>query len=276
MSTTFHSDRIQKELTEKEILKIDMKFLGDYVLGSARTLSNKVDTELLKPINKWFGDSDWIRQIKGHSKKMPNWSQYKSRSRQWNKKQEQLAGMRLKLYWRAIRKKRNFRQKVAKLFGKTSRTMQNNRLCANDGFLLPVIMPFSKTEQTKICIKKEFLGLKGHSDLYNFPWRAMLSSEIKHRNNFSNLPRYLQDDVKMDKVCKFITLLQFEHEGIVILGQAESNDDFEILPQKTISDQVTIKDRQGNKWEQEWAELGNDDKQNIIAQIKAQQIICKQ
>ena len=76
---------IQKELTEKEIIDIDMGLLGDIILGQTKALSLKVNHELLKPISIWIDDPEWMKKFKSQDNERPDWAKYKQLSRQWTK-----------------------------------------------------------------------------------------------------------------------------------------------------------------------------------------------
>lgn len=268
-------ETIQKELTEKEIHKIDMRLLGDILFGQAKALSSRVDYELLKPISVWLNDSGWIKQFQGLDNERPDWAKYKRRSRQWNKQQRDLAGERLKQYWQAIWKKKNFRREISQLIGKPC-PGQNSSFRVPDDFLLPIIKPFSRSEQSRMKLEKEFLKAIDVSLSYILPWRVILTADINTEKNFSDLKTYLPNDKKMDKICKLMNLLQLENDGVILLNQKEPFEDFEIQPKSTAPTQISIKDRQGNEWDQDWFHLCNEEKNKMIEKIKSRQIICKQ
>jgi len=107
---------IISELTDKDIIDIDMRNLGNIIHGKTFTLSNRVNTELLKPISKWLDNPDWMKRFRVYEDHPPNWGNYKRRQRRWTKQQKTLAIERLKLYWQEIREKRTFRSEIYSRF----------------------------------------------------------------------------------------------------------------------------------------------------------------
>ena len=79
---------IHKELSKKEILEIDMRLLGDIILAQAKSLSLRVDHELIKTISVWLNDSDWMKKMQGQDSEKPEWAKYKQQSRLWTKQQK--------------------------------------------------------------------------------------------------------------------------------------------------------------------------------------------
>jgi len=266
---------IRKELTEKEILKIDMRFLGDIIFGQAKSLSLRVNNELLEPINFWLSDSDWIKGFQNQDISGPDWAKYKRVSRQWTKQQRYLAQERLKQYWQAIRQKKDLRQEISRLIGKPCAGQKNSFRGTGD-FLLPIIKPFTRHEQNRIDLEKEFLKAMDISLSYLLPWSVMLTTDIKAEKKFSELKVYLHEDKKMDKICKLMNLLQLENDGVISLNQTEPFEDFKIQIKECVTSQISLKDRCGNEWDQDWFELSNEDRNKMIEEIKSHQIICKQ
>lgn len=269
------SEEIFKELTAKEIMQIDMRFWGEMILAQAKNLSFKVNEELLKPISLWFNDYDWIKKFDEHDEKLPDWAGYKKKARQWKKQQKHLARDRLRLYQKAIRQKKNFRQEVSKLLEKGhSKEKQPFKTTAN--FLTPIIKPFSCFEQTRIKLEKEFLQIKDISVSYLLPWRAILASEIKNKRKFSCLKVYLSEDRKTDKVCKLMALLHLENEGRIHMTQTEPFHDLKIQAESLSPFQLSFKDQDGKEWEQDWLQADSEEKDRLIDKIKSRQVVCRE
>jgi hypothetical protein len=108
------------------------------------------------------------------------------------------------------------------------------------------------------------------------PWRVILAAETRSEINFSSLETYLPENRKMDRICKLMNLLQLEKEGVITLNQEKPFHDFKIKPKHQADTQILIKDRHGNEWNQDWANLCCEEKNIIIKKIKLRQVLCRQ
>lgn len=71
-------------------------------------------------------------------------------------------------------------------------------------------------------------------------------------------------------------LLQMETDGKIKLSQDEPFGDILIKPLDIDQEQnITIKDQDGRSYHFDWQELSDNQKSKIIADIKANQILCK-
>jgi hypothetical protein len=267
---------ILSELSTYEINDLDFRAMGNLILNRTISLSQATNNELLKPISQWLDDPNFMEKFAIVIDSDPfNWADYKRQSRQWTKKQRHLTRERLKLYWQAIRQKKKIRQEISKLIGKPSQG-QENSFRVSDDFLFPIIKPFSRYEQSRMNLENDFLKVMDFSLSHILPWRVMLTSDIKGEKKFSDLKIYIPEDEKMDKICKLMNLLQLENDGIISLYQKKPFEDFEIQIKSTLHTQISIKDRQGNEWDQNWFDLCCEEKNRMIEKIKLRQIICKQ
>lgn len=235
-----------------------------------------MNNELLEPISQWLDDPDFMKDFAIIiDSDTHNWAEYKRQSRQWTKQQKHLAQERLKLYWQAIHRKKKIRQEISQLIGKSCPGQKNPFMVSND-FLLPIIKPFSRPEQTKMDLERKLLKAMDLSVSFLLPWRVILTSDTRSEKSFSDLKTYLPEDKKMDKICKLMNLLQLENDGVISLIQKEQFEDIEIQPKSWAQTQISIKDRQGNEWDQDWFDLCGEEKNKMIEKIKSRQIICKQ
>jgi len=261
------------ELTPDEIGELDFKAMGNLVLNRAISLSQVVNNELLEPISQWLDDSNFMEKF-GVIKDSDtlSWVEYKRQSRQWTKQQKHLTRERLKLYWQAIRQKKKIRQEISQLIGKSC-PRQKNSFRVSDGFLLPIIKPFSRPEQTRIDLERKFLRAMDLSVSYLLPWRVILTADTRSEKSFSDLKTYIPEDKKMDKICKLMNLLQLENDGVISLNQKEQFEDIKIRPKSRAQTQISIKDREGNEWDQDWFDLCSEEKNKMIKKIKSRQVM---
>ena len=265
----------ENALSKREILEIDLRAAGSIMLFQAKALSAKVDKELLTPIGAWIDDSNWLKKLTKPENPSPNWALYKRQSRQWDKKQKQLAGERLKLYWQEIRRKKQFRKEIAQLF-KKSTSRQNHPVNIQKGFLFSIIKPFSRPEQTRRKIKEEFKKQLDIPLSSLLPWRAILSSEITTTKQFSDIKVYITENKRQDRACKFMALLHLASDGLITITQTKPFEDFTIHPLNQATTCVSVKDESGNILKHDFQTLTHDEKDLLINKIKMRQVICKE
>ena len=271
---------IKSELTNREIADIDMRAFGNIIMNIAKFLSKKVNDELLEPISRWLDDPEWLKRFQTDDKAAPNWAKYKRKQRQWTQQQKDMTTERLRLYWREIHKKRRFRKELSK----TLYTKAKNRNCINaqlhnttnlqENFLTPIIAPFSPKEQHKAETIHEFQQARTMLISNLLPWKLLLSTELTSAKYFKDLKAYCP--AKNDKASKLIHLLQMETDGKIKLSQERPFSDIIIEPLDVDPEQnITIKDQDGRSYHFDWQELNDNQKSKIIADIKANQILCK-
>jgi len=274
---------IQQNFNEKEISEIDFRAMGNLILNQTRTLSHKVNNELLEPISHWLDDPDWFERFKIYEDGTPNWAEYKRRQREWTQQQKLLATERLKLYWQEIRRRRDLRKELSKVLHERRFSIDNEEHQKsidklNQDFLSLIITPFSAKEQHKAETKREFIQALDLSVSNLLPWKLLLESDLVgvERKIFGDLKTYFQENKKIDKTSKLIHLLQMESEGTIILDQNKPFGVIKIKPLSIINDQsITIKDQQGKIYEFNWRSLSDYQRSKIIADIKSNKILYK-
>ena len=165
---------IISELTDKDTIDIDIRNLGNIIHGKAFALSNRVNTELLKPISKWLDNPDWMKRFRVYEDNTPNWANYKRRQRRWTKQQKTLAIERLRLYWQEIRKKRTFRSELHNITSRAS-PRGSPQMDITSYFLNPIIAPFSPKEQQRAETNLEFQQGMELSISNLLPWQALIT-----------------------------------------------------------------------------------------------------
>ena len=270
------------QVTGKEITEIDMRLLGNIVYGKAITLSEKINTDLLEPISRWLDNPDWMSKFEIIESQIPNWASYKQKAREWTAQQRRLAADRLKIYWRELRKKRNFRRKLSEIIGtKTTNTKYTNtpmRKCGifEENFLSPIISPFSPEKQHEAETQREFQQALGLSVSDLLPWKLLMLNDLSQPISFTALKTYYPENRKKDTVSKLIHLLQMETDGMLKLTQKEHLGDITIEPLENDQEgTIEIKDRHGLDYKFDWHHLSDNQKTKIIADIKKNKIICK-
>jgi len=272
---------IKSELTNREITDIDMRAFGNIILNVTKFLSKKVNDELLEPISHWLDDPEWLNHFQTDDKATPNWTEYKRKQRQWTQQQKAMATERLRLYWRGIHKKRRFRKELSKILYTNTKTRNcinaqlHNTTNLQENFLIPIIAPFSPKEQHKAETIHQFQQARTMSISNLLPWKLLLSTELTSAKHFKDLKAYCP--TKNDKASKLIHLMQMETDRKVKLRQDEPFGDILIKPLDIIDQEqnITIKDQNGKSYNFAWQELSDNQRSKIIADIKANQILCK-
>lgn len=275
---------IHSELTKKEISELDLKAVGNLILDKAIMLNQAVTKELLEPISRWLDDRCLLEKFQNdNGDQIPNWVRYKQNQRQWTKQQKILATERLKLYWKEIRRKRNFRKELSKIIStptqnrKTPDAQLHNPTNLQDNFLNPIISAFSPKERQRAETRQQFNRAFSQSISDRLPWKLLIVSELNQTRKFTELNAYYAEDRKKDTVSKLIHLLQMGTDGQILLTQERHLGEILIEPLETDQDDIVyIKDRHGLSYEFDWKDLGDNQKNKIIADIKANRIICKQ
>jgi hypothetical protein len=276
----FHD--VALELSEKEILDIDIRAMGNVIRDRAFVLSRQVNKELLRPISQWLGDPDFLNKfevnIDDHA---PNWAAYKRRARQWNQQQKAFAVERLRLYWKEIHKKRRYRKEIATLLGNAHcRSCTETQVHSNLSitFITDLVAPFSPIEQHRAKLALEFTQALKLSISNLLPWKLLITADIKTgANSFQDLTPYYTEDPKVDRVAKLQHLLQMANDGEIELEQEIHNGDISITDLEPNSDlRITIKDKAGNEIYKDWVhDLSDAQRNKVIADAIERKIICK-
>ena len=273
---------IHKELSKKEILEIDMQFLGDIILAQAKSLSLRVDHELIKTISVWLNDSDWMKKMQGQDSEKPEWAKYKQQSRLWTKQQKYLAKERLKLYWQKIRVNRQYRDEISKLLQTTDRNSNSkNKHCFNPvidtSFLSDIVSRFSPIEKHRAETVFEFNQACKSSISNLLPWQIIIAFELSKNGHtaLNELKIFVPRDKKLDKISKFIHLLQMENDGAVKLKQVEHAGKIQIIKKNgNVTSTVKIKDKSGQCYDFDWNFLNDRQQEKIIADVMRRKILC--
>jgi hypothetical protein len=265
---------IKQKLSRKEIATIDMRLLGNIVYCKTMELSRKVNTDLLEVISHWFNDPGWMTRFKINKKNKPDWAKHKRKQRQWEKQQKRLAAERLGLYLEEIRKRKEFRNKMKKLFGKSSSSI-TPQIEITEDFIVPIISPFSPPEQHKEETKQQFLRAFNRSISDLLPWKLLISNELNETTKFNNLKTYYSEK-RMDTASKIIHLLQMESVGEIKLIQGKSFGNIYIEPIETQSEtEIIITDRHGKDYHFEWQALSENQRNKIVKDIANYEILYK-
>jgi len=270
--------QIHQYLTQSEIAKIDMRAIAKIVLDRTITLSLTVNKEIIEPISKWIDDPDFMKKHKVMiDDGAPNWADYKRRQRLWSKIECQLQTEKMKPYWEAIRKKKNLRKELSRMFGKSPSQNKNQPgLNITEDFITPIIAPFSPPEQQKAETERQFKQARTLSPSNLLPWTLILSNEIKEPTFFSQLKTYYPENRKQDVVSKLTHLLHLTQEKKVTLHQANHFEDIMIEPIDTDQDQeIRIKDITGQNYAFDWHQLSDQQKSKLVADLKENRILCR-
>ena len=287
---TFHDQNfidipgiIQKELTNKEIMEIDMRLLGDIILRQAKALTLKVNHELLRPISIWIDDPEWMKKFQCKDNERPNWAKYKQRSRQWTKQQKTLSQQRLKLYWQKIRQKRQYLKEISQVLY----TNERNRDFKVEGplkqsidttFLSDILTPFSPIEKHRTETAFEFNQSYKLSISDLLPWKTIIISEITENGSttLNDMRIYLTENKKLDKISKFQHLLQMVMDGEVSLEQTEHVGQIQIVPKsENQRPEIRIKNKSGHSYHFDWPSLNDTQRNKIITDAISRKILCR-
>lgn len=257
----------------------DIRLAADTILDLSIELSIRVNTQLLEPISEWIDDPDFMKRHADLEKQI-DWKGYKQKQREWSKWQKFLAAERLKAYWREIRTRRDIISEMAGIL-KDSK-FQEYKLAAsvpilNINFLSPLLKPFCPEEQSKRETERQFFMAERSSPVEILPWRIILKQQIKHKMNFEDLPQYIPDK-SMDKIAKFINLLNLESEGQIKICQDEPFGQVSIQPinvEAELEGSFIVKDREGLEYNIDWEGLSDAQRAKVIADGLNNKILCK-
>lgn len=259
------------ELDCQEFEQINIQRWGDIIYSKAVELSNKVNEDLLVPMGRWISDPDWSKKfqiIEGHD---PNWSTYKNGQRNRIKRLKALCKVRLMNYRQEIRKRLNFRKEISGLSNRIQPWTAYGTKIKVD-IISPIVSPFSPPERRQTETLHQFRQSRRapFSDL--LPWRFLLSSELNSTKLFSDLKAYGHD--RQDKSAKLIHLLHMETEGEIKIIQEKAFGEIRIEPMDIVPmHNIMVKDRHSCKYFFKWDNLSDNQRDKIIADIKANKIL---
>jgi hypothetical protein len=250
--------------------------MGNLVLEQTRSLIQQVN-EILNVMSRWIDDPEWMERLKIYEDNVPDWAQYKRVQRQWTAQQKRLAAERLRMYWKAIRRKRKLRCELSKRIGSRTRSEaeeMDSPLLSND-LLAPILSPLSQKEQRRAETEREFIQAIDLPPSSKLPWRAILLHETTKKTSFDQINEYLED-ARNDKASKLLHLLQMETEGMVSLHQGEHLGKIIIDPIKESPDtDIRIKHQSGAEYVFNWNGLSDAQRNKVIADLKENRILCK-
>lgn len=257
----------------REIEEINIQRWGDIVYSKAMALSKKVNDDLLSPIGKWIDDPGWVKKFQIIEDDIPNWSIYKRSQRHRIRRLKALGQERLRDYWQELRRRRNYRKEVSRLSAGIPRKA-GFQIEISEDFMSPIISPFSPPAQLQAETLRQFQQSRKTSFSDLLPWRLLLSSELTTVKSFSDLKVY--GHYKQDKAAKLIHLLHMETEGKVKIIQKKPFGDIRIEPMDIVPMyNIMVKDRHSCKYFFQWDNLSDNQRDRIIADIKASRILCK-
>jgi len=273
------SNLIESELTEKEIVEIDIRVWGNIILGMAKNLSSRVNKELLEPISVWLNDPGWIECFKTSDSGVPDWVFYKRKQRHWTKQQRQLAAERLKLYMQEIRKKNKLKKEIRQIIGQ-SNPKGSTEITIQDCFIENIVSPFSPPERRREDILRQFQTSLSLSISDLLPWKLIIIEELSANGKckrLSDFKAYYPENKKRDIVSKLMHLLELEKYGEVELIQEGPFEEIFIHQSNSeVAEVITVTDQTGNDYEFVWFDLNDNQKRKIIDDIKTHKILCKQ
>jgi len=264
---------MRSESDYQQFEQFNIQGWGDIVYSKAMALSKKVNDDLLLPIGKWINDPGWVKKFQIIEDHVPNWSVYKRGQRDRIKRLKVLGQERLRNYWQEIRRRRNYRKEISGLSRKLP-LKANIQTEINEDVISPIISPFSQFERRQAETLHQFRQSRKASFSDLLPWRLLLSSELSTAKSFSDLKVYGHD--KQDKAAKLIHLLHMEAEGKVKIIQEKPFGEIRIEPVDIVpTHNIMVKDPHSSKYFFQWDSLSNNQKSKIIADTKANKILCR-
>ena len=268
---------IKENLTEKQISDIDFRLLGSLVLNKSKTLSVRVNEELLEPISRWLNDPEWMKKYRIYENNNYNWASYKRTQRRWTKKQKYLMAERLKRYRMEVRKRQKISKELRQIIGKPS-SGKRVKIRLKQNFIMPIASPFSPEAQQRQETRREFCQALNLTVSDLLPWKLLLKSELNEINliKLKELKTYYTEDKKRDTVSKLMHLLDLEKQGQVTIDQERAFGDITIqLSQDQAEETITITDQEGKDYHFDWLVLSTHQREKVIHDIKGHQVLCK-
>ncbi len=269
-----------QELSPDEQRGLDMRAAGNIILERTVTLSTDVNKQIILPISKWLDDPDFLKKYEVVLEDRIDWAAYKRNQREWTKQQRMIAAERLRLYWQEIRRNRNLKSEMAKLL--SNRNPPNE--CDDEpepsaDYLSGVLSPFSPKEQTRLETLRQLEQSRTQCPSTLIPWKAILSSEIDSKKDFSDLPSYIPENIGLDTVAKLQHLLQLETDGLILTTQEEPFGRIVLAPQMSdsipLGPSFTIIDSDGTIYRFNWKTLSDAQKSKVIADVKEGRIFAR-
>ncbi len=117
---------------------------------------------------------------------------------------------------------------------------------------------------------------EGLSVTDRLPWEAIIASEIKTSKTFNKLKIYYNNDLRKDRISKFLHILILEKEGAIELQQDNPCGEIVIVNRnQTKRNQIIIKDENGQDYRFYWNELSERQQSKVINDITTNRILCR-
>ena len=189
----------------------------------------------------------------------------------------------MKLYWQKIRVNRQYRDEISKLLQTTDRNSNSkNKHCFNPvidtSFLSDIVSRFSPIEKHRAETVFEFNQACKSSISNLLPWQIIIAFELSKKGYtaLNELKIFVPRDKKLDKISKFIHLLQMENDGEVTLKQVEHAGNILIIKKHVNKKSVIkIKDKSGQCYNFDWNLLNDKQQDKIITDVMRRKILCR-
>lgn len=254
----------------------DFRLLGCLLLEHATILSRKVNDELLMPISRWIDDPQFLKKHAVPLENIPNWAVYKrcQRKREWIN--DHLKAQRLSQYRAELRKRKEVKKLLKSIVSTRSRSQPIFQTINHSGSIPAIVAPFSKKAQEKEKTIAAFKAAEGLSITVRLPWEVIIASEIKTSKPFHMLKTYYPDNLRKDRISKFIHILMLEKEGVIELQQDTPCGEIVIVCRnQTDKSQITIQDKNGQDYRFCWNELSEKQQSKVINDISTNKILCR-
>jgi len=263
--------RLKAELSLKEQSDIDMILWGKLVLFKAKSLSLKVNNEILSVVAGWLDDQDMLVRYRIEDERVYDWAAIKRRQRRYDCV---LQAERLRLYWERVRKKRDFISGLGELIRKSGAAGLPASGVGN-GFFDDLLSPFSPVAEAERELETEFGQFMDRHVVHRLPWKQLIISDfgVNQEKQLSALAAHTSFP-RMELVAKLSTLLQMEQEGVVGISQAEPFDDPIVRLEAEIEPHIMTKNREGEQSAVRLDQLTEAEKTAFITKIKDGEIIC--
>lgn len=265
-----NSQTIPSLLSEEQI---NIIAIGNVLFETTRAFSQKVNDELLSPIADWLNDPDFLEKHKVRiDEEIPDWASYKQRERNYNILFA-LEALRLKREQEKLRK--DYLRAIASLIPRSRGEPRAEPATSATDYITPIATLLSPKAKERIDLCLEFDHAAHLSITLKYPWTTILSAEITESTTFTDLPIICPESPRSDITAKLQTLLQMETDGHICLSQTEPFGEISISPLEMEPDgEVIIKNKDGIENKILWNTLSDDERTDIIANIKENKIMC--
>jgi chromatin segregation and condensation protein Rec8/ScpA/Scc1 (kleisin family) len=269
-TTCVTTSTIPQLLREEEI---NIIAIGNVIFETTKEYSQKVNDKLISPIATWLDDPDFLKRHKVRiDEEVPNWAEYKREQRNYN---ILIAQEALRLKREQDRHRKNYLKRIATLIPRSRGSPSEIKNTSAIDHVSPIVVLLSPQTKANIEIHQEFDYARDLPITLKYPWQTILSRMVTEPTTFESLPTICSESPKSDKAAKLSTLLQMETESLINIEQIEPFGKISISPQGIDPDSsVIIKNKYGIEKKIYWNSLSDDERADIIAEIKANRIVC--